>query len=169
MKTFRSPRDLVAAVEQALDAKPASSTHRTPLDEVVGLLHRGRHYLWTSIYLCADQVRLVRVASAGPETQCLAVEPGEGNVGRAAQTGIVRVVPDVKADPQYIMSLAATRSELVVPIKIGGQGAISGAHADYGWQMMAGATLAIEQIRNTALLTMWDMIKTAKKMNREFP
>ena len=108
-------------MEQALAAKPASSTHRTPLDEVVGLLHRGRHYLWTSIYLCADQVRLVRVASAGPETQCLAVEPGEGNVGRAAQTGIVRVVPDVKADPQYIMSLAATRSELVVPIKIGGQ------------------------------------------------
>jgi branched-chain amino acid transport system substrate-binding protein len=32
------------------------------------------------------------------------------------------------------------------PIKIGGQGAISGAHADYGWQMMAGSTLAIEQI-----------------------
>jgi branched-chain amino acid transport system substrate-binding protein len=32
------------------------------------------------------------------------------------------------------------------PIKIGGQGAISGAHADYGWQMMAGATMAIEQI-----------------------
>ena len=32
------------------------------------------------------------------------------------------------------------------PIKIGGQGATSGAHADYGWQIMAGATLAIEQI-----------------------
>jgi len=32
------------------------------------------------------------------------------------------------------------------PIKIGGQGAISGAHADYGWQMMAGSTLAIEEI-----------------------
>jgi len=32
------------------------------------------------------------------------------------------------------------------PIKISGQGAISGAHADYGWQMMAGSTLAIEQI-----------------------
>jgi len=32
------------------------------------------------------------------------------------------------------------------PIKIGGQGAISGAHADYGWQMMAGGTLAIEEI-----------------------
>lgn len=32
------------------------------------------------------------------------------------------------------------------PIKIGGQGAISGAHADYGWQMMAGATLAIEEV-----------------------
>jgi branched-chain amino acid transport system substrate-binding protein len=32
------------------------------------------------------------------------------------------------------------------PIKIGGQGAISGAHSDYGWQMIGGATLAIEQI-----------------------
>jgi branched-chain amino acid transport system substrate-binding protein len=32
------------------------------------------------------------------------------------------------------------------PIKIGGQGATSGAHADYGWQMMAGGTLAIEEI-----------------------
>src|SRR3972149_6746030 len=31
------------------------------------------------------------------------------------------------------------------PIKIGGQGAISGAHADYGWQMMAGSTMAIEK------------------------
>src|SRR3990172_11341276 len=31
-------------------------------------------------------------------------------------------------------------------IKIGGQGAISGAHADYGWQMMAGSTMAIEEI-----------------------
>jgi branched-chain amino acid transport system substrate-binding protein len=31
-------------------------------------------------------------------------------------------------------------------IKIGGQGAISGAHSDYGWQMIGGATLAIEQI-----------------------
>lgn len=32
------------------------------------------------------------------------------------------------------------------PIRVGGQGATSGAHADYGWQMMAGATLAIEEI-----------------------
>jgi len=32
------------------------------------------------------------------------------------------------------------------PIKIGGQGAISGAHADYGWQMTAGSTMAIEEI-----------------------
>src|SRR4030042_4083824 len=32
------------------------------------------------------------------------------------------------------------------PIKIGGQGATSGAHTDYGWQMMAGSTMAIEEI-----------------------
>lgn len=31
-------------------------------------------------------------------------------------------------------------------VKIGGQGVISGAHADYGWQIQGGATLAIEEI-----------------------
>jgi branched-chain amino acid transport system substrate-binding protein len=31
-------------------------------------------------------------------------------------------------------------------IKVGGQGVTSGAHADYGWQMIAGSTLAIEEI-----------------------
>jgi branched-chain amino acid transport system substrate-binding protein len=31
-------------------------------------------------------------------------------------------------------------------IKIGGQGVTSGAHADYGWQILAGSTLAIEEI-----------------------
>ena len=31
-------------------------------------------------------------------------------------------------------------------IKVGGQGVISGAHADYGWQIQSGATLAIEEI-----------------------
>jgi len=31
-------------------------------------------------------------------------------------------------------------------IKIGGQGVTSGAHADYGWQMIAGSMLAIEEI-----------------------
>jgi branched-chain amino acid transport system substrate-binding protein len=31
-------------------------------------------------------------------------------------------------------------------IKLGGQGVISGAHADYGWQIQGGATLAIEEI-----------------------
>src|SRR4030042_890534 len=32
------------------------------------------------------------------------------------------------------------------PIKIGGQGAVSGAHADYGWQMIAGSTMANDEI-----------------------
>jgi len=32
------------------------------------------------------------------------------------------------------------------PIKIGGQGAISGAHADYGWQMMAGEPWLLKRL-----------------------
>jgi branched-chain amino acid transport system substrate-binding protein len=39
------------------------------------------------------------------------------------------------------------------PVRIGGQGALSGAHADYGRQIRMGATLAIEEInRNGGIL-----------------
>jgi len=39
-----------------------------------------------------------------------------------------------------------TKAHAGQPIRIGGQGALSGAHADYGRQMRMGATLAIEEI-----------------------
>lgn len=52
------------------------------------------------------------------------------------------------ASPQKTPTPAKPRKKIlgVDVIKIGGQGVTSGAHADYGWQMLAGATLAIEEI-----------------------
>jgi branched-chain amino acid transport system substrate-binding protein len=41
---------------------------------------------------------------------------------------------------------AASPADLPKVIKIGGQGVTSGAHADYGRQMIMGATLAVEEI-----------------------
>ena len=119
MKAYSSTSQLLLAAAEALAAKPSLSTRHTALDDVVRLLQDGRHYLWTSIYLRSDEKTLVRMASAGRETQCYSVELGVGIVGQAAQTGAPSLVPDVAADPQYREVLPQTRSELAMPIKIG--------------------------------------------------
>ena len=46
----------------------------------------------------------------------------------------------------FILSGAVSPADLPKVIKIGGQGVTSGAHADYGRQMIMGATLAIDEI-----------------------
>ncbi len=46
----------------------------------------------------------------------------------------------------YVNRLGIRRARANEPVRIGGQGAMSGAHADYGRQMQMGAELAIEEI-----------------------
>lgn len=48
--------------------------------------------------------------------------------------------------PVFILTPTISPAELPRVIKIGGQGVTSGAHADYGRQMIMGATLAIDEI-----------------------
>jgi putative methionine-R-sulfoxide reductase with GAF domain len=54
VKPFRSTRDLLADVEQALaDNRP--SFRDSPLEKVAGLLAEGRHYGWVGIYLTLEK------------------------------------------------------------------------------------------------------------------
>jgi putative methionine-R-sulfoxide reductase with GAF domain len=54
VKSFRSTRDLLADVEQALaDNRP--SFRDSPLEKVAGLLAEGRHYGWVGIYLTLEK------------------------------------------------------------------------------------------------------------------
>jgi putative methionine-R-sulfoxide reductase with GAF domain len=117
LKTYRSPREVLAAVGQALARKPARTSRTSPLEEAVRILHRGRHYLWTSVYLLVGD-RLVRAASVGPENACDSMDLGEGIVGRAARTGMPQAVADVSGDANYRAALPQTACEFAVPIKI---------------------------------------------------
>ena len=54
MKPFRSTRDLLADVEQAL-AENRPSFRDSPLEKVAGLLAEGRHYGWVGIYLTLEK------------------------------------------------------------------------------------------------------------------
>jgi putative methionine-R-sulfoxide reductase with GAF domain len=125
-------REVLEAVEQVLALKPhlaprgrlplreirGAHVAKSPLKQVAQLLHSGRQYSAVTVFLSADSV-IVRAASAGPAPRCDFMRLGEGNVGQAARTGDVKVAPDVSRDPQYVKVFDETRSELVVPIKIG--------------------------------------------------
>jgi putative methionine-R-sulfoxide reductase with GAF domain len=54
MRSYRSTRDLLADIEQAL-AENRPSFHHSPLEKVAGLLAEGRHYGWVGIYLTIEK------------------------------------------------------------------------------------------------------------------
>ena len=54
MKPYRSTRDLLADIEQAL-AENRPSFYHSPLEKVAGLLAEGRHYGWVGIYLTLEK------------------------------------------------------------------------------------------------------------------
>lgn len=54
MKTYRSPRELLAEIECILAANEPSFRH-SPLQDVVELLCQGRHYTWMGIYLAVGK------------------------------------------------------------------------------------------------------------------
>ena len=133
MKTYSSRRELLERVQNALAEKPrlaergrktlaASLVQRAPgvLNQVASILQSGRDYLHVAIYLDGGTL-LVRRGMAGAHTDCTTMKYGEGVVGRVAESGRVRMVPDVAADSNYKRVLKETRSELVTPVRIAGR------------------------------------------------
>ncbi|HZR33149.1 MAG TPA: GAF domain-containing protein [Terriglobales bacterium] len=116
MKTYRSRRDLLSKIDQVLSSN-VPTRRRSPLQQVVEVLHEGRHYFWIGIYfLVGNQV--VRQVFRGPMPPCHSFALGVGNVGTTGRNGVMKVVPDVSQDPTYSMCFFDTKSEIVVPIKL---------------------------------------------------
>ena len=90
------------------------------LDRAVDLLHRSRGYFWVGIYAHQGE-EMVRQVFRGPVPPCLAFQLGQGNVGTTGQTGRTMIIPDVRQDPTYQMCFQETRSEVVVPIRLGSE------------------------------------------------
>jgi putative methionine-R-sulfoxide reductase with GAF domain len=54
LKSYRSTRDLRAEIQRVL-AQNRPDFHHSPLDQVIELLIRGRHYSWVGIYLIGGE------------------------------------------------------------------------------------------------------------------
>ena len=96
------------------------SNDASPLEELLKLLYRQRRYFWIGIYFVLGD-KVVRQAMQGPMPPCHVFAFGKGNVGTAGQSGLVKVIPDVTADATYSMCFLEVKSEIVVPIRIGGR------------------------------------------------
>ena len=90
LKTYRSARELLAEVERIL-ATNQPSFHHSPLDDVIELLRRGRHYTWIGIYLVIGENTPQQLLGAG----------GNADLGQVALPG--------------------TRSKVLVSVKLAGR------------------------------------------------
>jgi GAF domain-containing protein len=75
------------------------------------------HFDWVGIYLVRENDLVLEAYAGDDETEHLRIPIGRGICGSAAKEGATIVVPDVSKDPRYLMCFAATKSEIVVPIK----------------------------------------------------
>jgi len=107
----------VADVKKILSAE---KDHAVIYQKLCELLRAGySHYSWVGIYVVEGDHLILKAWVGDAETEHTTIKVGEGICGLAADTGKTVVVPDVNKDFRYIMCFAATKSEIVVPIKAG--------------------------------------------------
>jgi GAF domain-containing protein len=74
---------------------------------------------WAGFYRLVDGELVLGPFQGRPA--CIRIALGQGVCGTAAQSGATQLVPDVHAFPGHIACDAASASELVVPVRRGGQ------------------------------------------------
>ncbi|MDE6634373.1 MAG: GAF domain-containing protein, partial [Bacteroidaceae bacterium] len=83
---------------------------------VCAMLHETFSWWWTGFYRVADDNELVLGPFQGP-LACTRIRRGRGVCGTAWQSERTMVVPDVDLFPGHIACSAASRSEIVVPVR----------------------------------------------------
>ena len=95
---------------------------RLEVDAILGELTEQLHTIlgFPAVQVYQRQEReVVLVKASGPKPVIDRLPIDRGIVGRVARTGLPSLVPDVRADEDYVKSLVGTRAELAVPITLG--------------------------------------------------
>jgi len=113
--------DVQAELAQvAREAKSAQDL----MSRVVKLLHqRMLKYNWVGFYMLepGQPPMLVLGEFQGAMTPHTRIPLHQGICGAAASTGTTVVVDDVSLDPRYLACSLETKSEIVVPVFVGGR------------------------------------------------
>jgi GAF domain-containing protein len=109
--------DLLTAIRSAVAAAPNADS---AMVQTVRLLKDAMpHYTWVGIYVL-DGDELVLGPFLGKPSPHTRIPLGRGICGAAATEKATIVVDDVNADSRYLACSIETRSEIVVPIMLGG-------------------------------------------------
>jgi len=108
--------ELKPQIEVALSKSEISSKDR--LTEVCEILQRGlEYYNWVGFYFANYEARTLHLeAFAGEPTDHTVIPFGKGICGQVAESNENFVVPDVKAQDNYIACSIFVKSEIVVPL-----------------------------------------------------
>jgi GAF domain-containing protein len=109
-------REILDSIQALISNNPGATSL---LGQVVNLLRRERpHYHWVGVYLLQEGA-LELGPYVGKPTAHTRIPLHQGICGAAASTGQTIIVDDVNADPRYLACSLETRSEIVLPIKLG--------------------------------------------------
>lgn len=113
--------DLQARIEQILDRQDPSPVQR--LQAICDLLQENvPHYDWVGFYFRNGTKQELKLGPhAGAATDHTIIPFGKGICGQVALSNQNFVVPDVKAQDNYIACSIDVRSEIVIPIFIDGE------------------------------------------------
>jgi len=111
-------REIVAEMEQFF--RIARDLRELQEFSVRLIAERLPHYNWVGFYMLdsSDETVLVLGPFHGTETEHVRIPVTQGICGRAVVQGETVIVDDVSADPSYLSCSIATRSEIVVPIRV---------------------------------------------------
>ncbi len=89
------------------------------LEEVCQQVAEVLRYPNVEIMLVEGEELITRAAQGYERAVGLHIPLSKGIVGRVARTDRTSLVPDVRLDPDYVVAIATTRSEIVVPLHKG--------------------------------------------------
>lgn len=115
LKTFRYLR-LYQDLKLVLEGEPDPIAR---MANTAAMVHERMHFFWTGFYRVIGN-ELVLGPFQGPEA-CFRIGYGKGVCGTAWKEGRTVVVPDVELFPGHIACSSLSRSEIVVPVRKGGE------------------------------------------------
>ena len=114
-------REIISDIEKFIKV----ATDITALQEFVvnAIATQLPYYNWVGFYMLSsdDASILVLGAFHGAPTEHVRIPVTEGICGAAVAQGETVIIDDVSSDPRYISCSIATRSEIVVPIRVHGK------------------------------------------------
>ncbi|MBN1884405.1 MAG: GAF domain-containing protein [Candidatus Krumholzibacteriota bacterium] len=85
------------------------------------LRRRVDHYHWVGFYVADPPRRELRLGPyVGDPTEHVTIPYGRGVCGQVAESGTPMIVQDVQGEDNYLCCSPSVRSEIVVPIFLGG-------------------------------------------------